>query len=342
MRLFLAIIFGVVSSSISAQIVVTDINLKPIPFVEVLSNNKHFYAETNLKGELNWGDLEKLKPSDTLFFNLVSFERIFFLKKNLSPNDTIQLNQRIQELETFTVNTNPKKYNYQKIDFCYRSYQFNDDSVAFYMDGKGAYVSKLNKDNVNLLIQESRSFANQVVEDEFQPRSVQITWLPSVPRPPFRFLPFQVGKQKKSNNQARIETNDSYITYTLEDKDFIGTNHFAKTEINRVRHQVILVFRNYEGLDVSSINDFDNLIYYKSIREYKTKHDKEKKTTKILQVSEMFVEDVQYLETVNKKDYNSSRVMRKKSKYTTEFWKACACELFEVPNKYLLRNLYQR
>lgn len=342
MHLFLTFTFFLIYTWISAQIVVTDINRKPIPFVEVLSNNKHFYAETNLKGELNWGDLEKLKPSDTLFFNLVSFERIFFLKKNLSPNDTIQLNQRIQELEMFTVNTNPKKYSYQKMDFCYRSYQFNDDSVAFYMDGKGAYVSKLNKDNFDLHIKESRAFANQVVEDELQPRSVQITWSPSVPQPPFRYLPFQVEKQKKSNNQARIETNESYITYTLEDKDFIGTNHFAKTEVNRIRHQVILVFRNYEGLDVSSINNFDNLLYYKSIWEYKTKHDKEKKSTKILQVDEMYVEDVQYLETVNKKDYNSSGGMPRKSKYTTEFWKACGCELYEVPNKYLLRNLYQR
>jgi hypothetical protein len=310
--------------------------------VEVLSNNKHFYAETNLKGELNWRDLEKLNQTDTLFFNLVSFERIYFLKKNLSPKDTIQLNQRIQELETFTVNTNPKKYSYQKIDFCYRSYQFNDDSVALYMDGKGAYVSKLNKDNFDLQIKESRSFANQVIEDEFQPRNVQIRWAPSVPQPPFRFLPFQVGKKRKSNNQFNVETNESYITYTLEDKDFIGSNHFAKTEVNRIRHQVILVFRNYEGLDVSAINDFDNLLYYKSIHEYKTKHDKEKKSTKILQVEEMFVEDVTYLETVNKKDYNSSMGGRRKSKYTTEFWKTCACELYEVPSKYLLKNLYQR
>ena len=224
MRLLLTLISSLFYTYISAQIVVTDINRKPIPFVEVLSNNKHFYAETNLKGELNWRDLEK----------------------------------------------------------------------------------------------------------------------PSVPQPPFRFLPFQVGKKRKSNNQFNVETNESYITYTLVDKDFIGSNHFAKTEVNRIRHQVILVFRNYEGLDVSSINDFDNLLYYKSIYEYKTKHDKEKKANKILQVFEMFVEDVKYLETVNKKDFNSSVNGRRKSKYTTEFWKTCACQLYEVPSNYLLKNLYQR
>ena len=68
-----------------SQIIVTDINNKAIPFVEVLSNNKYFYAQTNLNGELSPDELKKLDAGDTLFFLLISHERLAVPLKDLSP-----------------------------------------------------------------------------------------------------------------------------------------------------------------------------------------------------------------------------------------------------------------
>jgi hypothetical protein len=357
MKHLITFTFILIANLIFSQIIVTDNNNKPIPFVEVLSNNKHFYGQTNQKGELNWSNLEKLNPKDTLFFNLVSYERVSFVKNNLSPIDTIRLKERINVLQEFTVDSNRKKDKYQLIKACYRSYQMNDDSVSYYLDGKADYLSTINKNNFDIFIKEKRSFANKVVEDETVQRSVGIYWTPSVTRPPFYYLPSQDKNHtnqynkdsskvdvfnKKGIHIASFEKDRGYIKYIFYDFDFEGTNNFAKTEVKRIKHDVIMIFRYYEGLDFTVINNFDNLLYYKSIREYTTQHDKASKHTKIVQVSEMFIEDVSYYSSVDKKELNPALDKSIKSIYTSAFWKSCNCEVYEPPNPYLLKNLYER
>jgi hypothetical protein len=361
MRYLLLLSFFLLFNGIHSQIVVTDINNKPIPYVEILSNNKHFYTQTNLKGEINKSELEKLNPTDTLFFKLITYETQFLLKSDLKLSDTIKLQERIQEgvqeIEEFLVVSNKKKY--QKIDVCYRSYQVNDDSVAYYLDGKADFLSKIMKSNYDLLLKENRSFANKEIEDEdvAPDRMVSLKFASSIPRPPFYYLPYQYDNDLTYRIKdisivelfnhytiyvGSIETNKDYIKYSIADPGFSGTNIILKSEINRINNQITMIFRNYEELDVTTINYFDDLLYFKSYREYNIKYKKAEDYVRIIQVEELFLENVSYFETVDKSKYNSTWGMGKKSNYTTEFWKTCDCELYESPIRQLLSNLYQR
>jgi hypothetical protein len=350
-------------SGIHSQIVVTDIYDKPIPYVEVLSNNKYFYTQTNLKGELNWNEVMKLNSTDTLFFQLITYESVYLIKSELTSTDTIrlaeQIQERIQELQEFSVRSNSKKDKYQIIDVCYRSYQVNDDSVAYYLDGKGQYFSKINKGRFDLLLKENRSFANKVIEkeDDNPDRSISFGFTANVPRPPFYYLPFQYHKDltyrfKDSSNTAlfindsihvgNIESNEDRVIYTILDYDFVGTNNLFKHEINRIQKQITLIFKNYEGFNVKTIKNYDDLLYYKSHNVLSTKHHEEKDYKRFTQVTELFIENVAYAQSINKKEYKDSTKKWNKSNYTSEFWKTCDCEVYEPPIRHLLSNLYER
>lgn len=97
MRYYFLLIFLFLVSGIRSQIVVTDIYDKPIPYVEVLLNIKYFYTQISLKGELNWNEVEKLNSTDTLFFQLITYESVYFIISELTSTDTIRLVEQIQD-----------------------------------------------------------------------------------------------------------------------------------------------------------------------------------------------------------------------------------------------------
>lgn len=358
MRYYLLPIFLFLLNGIHSQIVVTDISNNPIPYVEVLSNNKHFYTQTSINGIMNSKEFEKLNSSDTLFFQMITFERMSILKSDLKAIDTIKLKDRVQELQEFVVLSKDKKDKYQIIDGCYRSYQINDDSVAYYLDGKARWSSKINKGRFDVLLKENRFFANLVLEekDENPDRNVNFGFSPSVSRPPFYYLPFQYDKDltykiKDSSNiemfikdsvyVGNIETNSKYVIYNMADYDFVGTNTLLKNEINRLYNNITMVFRNYEGFDVTLIKNYDDLLYFKSHREYAVKHEKDNEYKRTVQVNELFFEQVSYERSINKKEFKSSAGTQKQSNYSIEFWNSCNCEVYEKPIRQLLSNLHE-
>lgn len=359
MRILSLIIFLFPLLQIYAQIIVTDSKNKPIPYVEVISNNKHFFAQTDLNGRLDWTQIEKLDLTDTLFLNLVPYEGLFYIKGNLSNNDTLKLKERINTLPEFSVFATPKKNKYQLINACYRSYQINNDSIAYYMDGKANYLSKINKHKFDLSIKEYRTFSNNVIENQTPTRTLNNSLTPSVPRPPSDYLSYliKVKNQLKQYNDdstkidiyskdsiyiGSIDIAKKYIQFTFNETDFIGTNNILNSEINRINHQITLIFRNHEDFDLFSITNFDELLYYKSIREYKIKHHKDKDYTKVFQSYELYIENIIYINSAEKSDYNSSWGMQKDSKYTTDYWKNCACPIYEPPFENLVNKLDQR
>src|SRR5690606_28717914 len=141
---------------------------------------------------------------------------------------------------------------------------------------------------------------------------------------------------------GKVEINSKYIAYSFEDINFVGTNKMFKTEVNRLKREVIMVFRYMEGQDIKAIKNFDNLLYVKTLREYKVKHDKDKKFTNFFYLDELFIEELIYVQKVDKKSFNSSRWMKNNSNYTSEFWKTCNCELYNPPIEQIIKGLYEK
>ncbi|MBK8444552.1 MAG: hypothetical protein IPL35_14575 [Sphingobacteriales bacterium] len=360
MRSFVIVfIFFSYTFDIYSQIIITDINNEPIPFVQVISNNKYFFVESNIAGRIEEIDINNLAATDTLFFHHVSYKSEFKVKRDLSGNDTIHLEPRIYELAEASISTNSKKKKFALIDACYRSYQANNDSMLYYSDGKVEYLSKTGKNKYNLRKKEHRSFVNTKIEESMAHRSVGITFLPYIPKPPEYYLPFNyikkhnlILKQGANGNKeifsqkgeliGKIETTDATITFSINDNHINPTRKALKTEVTTQGKEFILVFRNNGLNNAAAIDKIDDLLYFKSINKILYKHNKDKKHTKVLQVQELFIEDVNYTNTVNTNSYTNRSSLPQFSSYNSNFWKTCNCEAYYLPNEYLFRGLQEK
>lgn len=359
MRIIL-IVFSVYLSisNLFSQIVITDINKNPIPFVQIVSNNKYFFAQTNLKGEIDNNDIKKLKESDTLFFHHVSFEKEYKIKANLLPTDTIVLSPKVYVLKEFSISAKEKSEKYVLINACYRSYQANNDSMAYYTDGKVEYQSKIKKNDFKLFKKEYRAFTNTRLENEAPQRSVAVTFKPTIPRPPADYLPARYIEEHKLKQVPKkngkielyykdnkligvIEVLPQYIKYSINDIRTNTTRKAFETEVNFKKIEVTMLFRNSGHSDPASMGNFDDLIYSKTLREYRVKHDKDRDYNKIFSVEEFFIENVRYSQALGDTEYTNGIGMPKSSSHSSEFWKTCNCEAYYPPQEQILRGLYK-
>ncbi len=345
----------------NAQIVVVDYNNKPISFVHIIVNNSYFITQTNLDGELLWGDIHYLNRNDTLLFRHVSYEPIFIRVDKLVNGDTIMLLERSYQLNEVNVSSNTQKTKYQLINSCYRSYQTSNDTISHYTDGKVEYLSKRNKNRFDLYRKSSRSLVNKKLEDERRKRKTELLLEPGVPYPPMDCLPYQYSKkhalsyvQNESDSSktliynspgiriGRLEKNENYTNYSILDNSFVGANSLANTEIQRVRKEVFMIFKNDDNILASEIRNFDNLLYSKILLEYRIKHNKDDVYTRIFRVDEIFVEDVLLINSFEKGKYKHGYGMPKASDYKDNFWEKCDCVLYTPPIEKLTVNLDER
>lgn len=177
---------------------------------------------------------------------------------------------------------------------------------------------------------------------------------PSVPYPPSYFLP-QTFSEKNDLIYVNVDsmkvefyTQDSvlmgyyekqgdFVTFVIHDIGFVKTYNLFNSEIQRLSREVILVFKAKPGIKVEDIASFDDLLYFKDVRVFNVKHDKDKVFTNIIQVSEFYIEDVAYLQEFDKKNYGDT--LSVEYKRVADFWKRCDCVYYQEPNQYLWQNL---
>ena len=354
--LFITLSFSFFYSNLFTQIIVTDINKNPIPFVQITSSNPYFFLQTDLTGQLYWSEIKKLNNSDTLFFHHISYEKVSKTKKDLLEKDTIILLEQIYNLKEFEVNVSKSKKKYQKISACYRSFQIENDTVTYYTDGNVEYLSKIGKDNYSLLRKEYRTLSNKKQKNEHK-YSIGITFLPTIPQPPFEYIPSKYIKKhnlisrqitdnklelynKDSILIGNIEITNQYIKYSL--KSIHSNNSKAlKTEVNITKYDVVMLFRKNENIKPLSIKSFDDLVYTKTLREYKVKHKKDNNYLKINNFDELFIENVFYDSSSDNQEYLTRFGMPKESHYNSEFWKFCNCQEYYPPYQEILKGLYE-
>ncbi|SFT79964.1 hypothetical protein SAMN05216474_2398 [Lishizhenia tianjinensis] len=337
-----------------AQLVVLDVNNHPISQVEVISGNRRFYAQTNHLGQIPQEKLEKLQIHDTLVFKHYFYEALEIPWHELDSRDSIRLVERVFEFEEVSIGAGQKEPKYERLKVCYRGYQYNDDSLSYYKDGKADYVSKIKKDKYRRYTKEYRSFSNEKLVAEVPQHNVGVYYGANVPYPPFRYLPFNYGDRNQliyqvvdslkvlilnqdSLHVGYYERMGEIVKWVISDLNYVRSYKLFNSEINRLRSEITLVFRYTEGMNVPAIGNFENLLYYKSVRELNTKHDKDKEFINILQIEEFYLEGVDYLHDFDKKNYGV--VMKSDYLPVKEFWKTCGCIYYQAPSIYLWQNL---
>lgn len=270
MKDILFVLLTLTALTSNGQTVLVDHYNQPISFVHVIVNKSYFITQTDLNGILQWNDLRHLKSNDTLLFRHVSYEPLYIAFPELSNRDTITLKERTHLVNEVNISSSRKKSTYQVTSACYRIYQTSNDTISHYSDGKVEYLSKKNKDRFNLYRKIYRSLLNKELEKARSNRKTELHLEPGVPYPPTECFPDvftkkhslrYVSNPSESNQSSiynkagtmvgKLERNTHYIHYNIMDESFVGRNHLANTEIERVRKEVFMVFKNDDSLEAN-------------------------------------------------------------------------------------------
>ena len=321
----------------------------PISGVELSSNKHHIIAKSNVNGVVEWNKLESQRLTDTIYFNHLSYNSKWILKKHIKTNDTIVLTEKNHHLSEVLVSANNGDKKYQTINACYRSYQTNEDSLIYYTDGLVEYMTKIKKNNYQKSLKEYRVYRDSAYLANIVERQIsghlKLAWT----SPPLtEYLPDSYFKRKdlllypSANGNIEILTKDSVkiglikkdsnlVTIFIDDIFKCKSRKLANSEAIQLKCDVTLVFSVPENSEDTIIDSFDNLVYSKIYRKYNYKHEKDKEYIEIENVDEIFVEDVNQLYEIDTDNYSKNFGLPAKSNFSTPFWEKCNCELYQIP-----------
>lgn len=349
MKYIFTITFVIINFNLFSQILVVDELKKQIPYVDIiLLDQKAFLWQTDINGKFPLSIVDDIDKNDTLILHHISFKDKKILKKDLEISDSIFLNSKPYHISEIKISAKTPKY--QKMLACYRNIKIQNGQPVYYTDGRTNYLSKNKNLKYKLLKIEYRTFENKQLDQFYNDYSVVIPMgYAYIPIPEEKYLPYQFAKKNKlifvksDSITVEILTKDSIvigeickredrIEYRINNIFDIKKRKALNTEVDNTDSHIFMIFKNYTSIkNYQLIDDFDQLLYLKTIYKHSLKHDKEKEKRNIETIEEIFVEDIGFVNTVDE-EYSNSRGMPKESKYKDEYWKSCDCELYYTPN----------
>ena len=329
------------------QIKTVDAQGKPIPYVHVSASNAKFQSLTGLNGVFDTVGIRFVKPDDYLVFQHIGYKPYKVVYREIQLGGEVVLQENTYDLPVLTV-TLPKGNYFKRIYACYRTLQLNDGIIKYYVDGKGSYISKSNKESYSRYVTQSRSFENELLIKEDKERSVSVQYVATPPMLASKLLP-EVFSEKNGlvfnrvsdefieiltssgDKVGQIRIDSTFIVYQIQDVFGWSNRTQFETEVKKVEAFTEMVFHNVKGSDPTKIDDFDYLVYQKRFNVFDVKHNKDKAVKRVTQVYELFVEEHEQLAKFKKSDIQT--VPWKPSNYTTNFWESCDCPIYTMPSE---------
>ena len=331
-----------------------DIHTKsPVPLALVYSKTSNFQTQSNINGHIDTFNLNLVPNNDSIYIQHLSYESMAILKAKFKNADSIFLQPKIYEFKEFVI-TGKKGKQLQKFKVHYRARLWNNNIPKYYIDGKAEYFTKAGTSNFKRFYQQTRNFANTELVEAEKNRGTMASFTALVPLFTEQYLPANFVKKhnlkvvKIDSSTATLQTEDNqivgqivkdstYIKYSISNFALIGkTRHALKTEVITKKFNVEMVFRNL-GQDIFDTKNCTSLSYQKIYSTFWVKHDKDKKHKIVSQMSELYVEQIEYLDYNKLKDYPS--VSKNKSTYTYPFWLSSECIFYENIDESFLNDL---
>ncbi len=210
------------------------------------------------------------------------------------------------------------------------------------------YYTKTNKSNYQKKLKENRTYTDSAYIQDVKKRNYMMIFkISRVSPPPSEYLPKKYFKQNKliladqGNGVVNILTKDkikigtiekdsNFVTYFIND---IYSNRLRKSpkyEANQLKFEITLVFKISNNSNFL-VENFDNLVYSKIYRQFDYRYNSDKEFTKINNVEEIFVENIQFLDSVDIDNFNDRFGFPQKNNYETNFWEKCNCKFYYLP-----------
>lgn len=319
-----------ISYTVNAQVVLIDkITKEPIPFVQVFDSEGKFYGMSNSSGVL---DIQSLQNSETkkLILYHMSYTEFTGSIKDFLQAKNILLEPKVFSLSEVIV-TPSKSRKYFKISGYYRGYQFRDNRLEYFSDGKIEllYDSPLRKTPLVNRVEErfftssklqNRNFIINMIgpivpELSILPNNLEDSYVLS--KSPSNNL-FHILDRKGASKKGIIKVDDTYSRIELQP---ISSEN--PKIIRLLGNESIInhkeVFYAFVG-DIFKYEKLDNLLYHKWTQNlrYKPKDFTTYETFEA--VKELFIYSVEYTDEKPPKKFDKFTGFKKESNFSTNFW----------------------
>jgi len=311
----------------------------PIPFVEIYSDQGDLIDVTIEEGYISQKFEAKINSLNT---RNVIFVHPFFENKQISIEEyfnskIIYLKRNVIELKEVVI-SNKKGIKYLKLKGYFRSVQMNENRPHYFNDGIVNYYISLKTGKIKSKVLYSRS-----LEDKSIKQLSGLYHFSVVGVPLFNDLLIYKNILNKYSLNNQSDKSKS-ILFDNSKKGFLNTNNDnieLQLSINSKEDSKKMKLLGMESeLDLYNISaiydssdkiDFDlnNLIFFKEIRGYNLRKNKQQNFSRIDATHEFFLLEKEYLENIDDNNFDNNYSFIYPSRYDYSFWLKIDNKLFQ-------------
>lgn len=310
-----------------------------VPFVEIYSDNGDLIDITNKNGVISEKLEGKIDSSNTQF---ITFNHPFFESKEVSIRDYFKskvffLKRTAIELDEVLI-TKKKNIKYLKLKGYFRSVQMNENKPHYFNDGIVSYYVSLKTGKIKSKVLYNRSFEDKNLKQLSGLYNFSVVGVPL-----FNDLLIQKNILNKYTLNKESDKFKSII-FDNKTKGYLNTNNDnieLQLSINSKEDSKKMKLLGMESeLDLYNISaiydssdkiDFDlnNLIFFKEIRGYNLRKNKQQNFSRIDATHEFFLLEKEYLENIDDNNFDNNYSFIYPSRYDYSFWLKIDNKLFQ-------------
>jgi hypothetical protein len=316
------------------------LSLGSVSFVEIYSENGSLVGVSDKNGFISDELIKEIERSNKkVTFVHSNYKNYIVDTRLIEKISNIFLTPIYIKLNEVVI-TRPHKNKYLKLTGYFRSVQSNEKKPHYFIDGLVSYFINLESGKVKMTILSNRSLDNKNIKQLSDRYYFLLAGVPSLNE----YLTYSNLSKEYSMNE--IKQGDIKIK-NKEGQALVGSI-VASREISNLQLEVIsnqnpkiMKFLGMEShlnryiissvYSTPEINDvgFDNILYFKEIRDYDIRKKKKDNFTKIEAIHEFFVIEKGYINNIDAKKFDDFYTFKLTSSYKYIFWNKIDNKLFQ-------------
>ena len=332
-------------------------NNERISFIEIYDDNGNLIVNTGAEGVVNQAFKDKILKANTKHLTFVNslYENKKVEISQFGNNTIFYMNPIIKLLDTVKITSTKNKNQYLFLKTYIRSLQINDGKIQYFIDGIVEYYISLKTKKIKLKFLSNRSYENRSIS-QLKEKGLSKIYFQVVGAP-------MINKMLNYENLAKEYDFENTKTNIIINKNNIAKGYFNLNSIgSSLELQIVSegqskkmkglgvenILKNYSLASCFNTNslesmDLSKLMFFKEVRMYDVKNNKEKKYHSIEATHEVFVLNSEFLDSINVNNFDSNYTFNRNSNYTEKYWEKINNALFkplpETITKFISENL---
>lgn len=324
-----------------SQISVKDsLSLGSVSFVEIYSENGSLVGVSDKNGFISDELIKEIERSNKkVTFVHSNYKNYVVDTRLIEKISNIFLTPIYIKLNEVVI-TRSHKNKYLKLTGYFRSVQSNEKKPHYFIDGLVSYFINLESGKVKMTILSNRSLDNKNIKQLSDRYYFLLAGVPSLNEYlTYSNLSKEYFMNEKKQGDIKIKNKEGQALVG----SIVASREISNLQLEVISNQnpKIMKFLGMEShlnryiissvYSTPEINDigFDNILYFKEIRDYDIRKKKKDNFTKIEAIHEFFVIEKGYINNIDAKKFDDFYTFKLTSSYKYIFWNKIDNKLFQ-------------